>query len=84
MAIKHWKANQRYCEAAGASIVILRVPFLAGHEEIVASVAAQLASVGRVRFAFLDHISSQPALLLPTATWSRVLDLSRTYAVGIQ
>jgi selenocysteine lyase/cysteine desulfurase len=59
---------REHCEREGATLVELEVPWLcATEDEICEAVDAQLAALehGRLRYAFLDHVSSQPAVLLP-------------------
>lgn len=61
---------REYCEPAGAKIEILDIPFPAESAEQISAATErglkQLAATGRApKFAFLDHISSQPAMLLP-------------------
>ncbi len=61
---------REYCESAGAHIEIVNFPFPAySAEQIVTALREALHSLAAAnrapRFAFLDHISSQPAMLLP-------------------
>ncbi len=70
-------ANHRsYCVRAGARLVFAELPFpfdtddagvLAAVDKAVRGFNAEHAATGnRVRFAMLDHITSQPAIKLPT------------------
>ncbi len=70
-----------YCEHAGATIEIVPIPFPANStEQIISgmreSLQALAASGKAPRFAFIDHISSQPAILLPVA---EIVALCREY-----
>ena len=63
---------REHCEREGATLVELEVPWLCATEaEICDAVDAQLGKLARehpelqLRYAFLDHVSSQPAVLLP-------------------
>eukprot|EP00929_Paragymnodinium_shiwhaense_P096986 TRINITY_DN58758_c0_g1_i1.p1 TRINITY_DN58758_c0_g1~~TRINITY_DN58758_c0_g1_i1.p1 ORF type:complete len:446 (+),score=46.65 TRINITY_DN58758_c0_g1_i1:60-1397(+) len=59
---------KEHCESRGAILKKLDIPFpCRGHAEIVESIKSQLRSLPSksVRFALIDHVSSQPALLLP-------------------
>lgn len=72
---------REHCAQAGATLVEIRTPFLASTEdEICAAVEEQLkalCSSTRVpRYAFLDHVSSQPAVLLPA---KRLTAMCRDY-----
>ena len=63
---------REYCERQGARLLSLSVPFPATTaDDIVASLRQQLQDLAkqgvRPRFAFLDHVSSQPSILLPVA-----------------
>lgn len=63
-------ALREYCEKAGAEICVLKVPFpakSAAHimDEVEGQLKVLSARGRRIRFAFMDHVSSQPALLLP-------------------
>ena len=66
------------CGPAGGEVVHCAIPFPGTtHEAVLAALDAALAAV-RPRFALLDHITSQPALLLPAAEMVR---LCRDHAV---
>ena len=71
---------KEYCQ--DATLVPISIPFLASDpEEILQSVEHQLINLVekknlRLRFAFLDHVSSQPSVLLPVA---RIVSLVREY-----
>ena len=56
-----------YCVKRGAILHVLKIPFLATTEvEIVDSVRAQMKGMSvPPKYAFLDHVSSQPAVCLP-------------------
>lgn len=75
---------REYCELAGAGIEMIPVPFPAqSADEILSALEQglqQLAAAGKSpRFAFLDHISSQPAMLLPIA---KMVALCRDYGAS--
>eukprot|EP00977_Amphora_coffeiformis_P001437 scaffold291_cov168-Amphora_coffeaeformis.AAC.6 len=61
---------KEYCERQGARLVPLSVPFPATTaHDIVTCIRQQLQDLAdrgvRPRFAFMDHVSSQPCILLP-------------------
>lgn len=75
------------CVREGATLVELEVPWLcATEDEICDAIDAQLDQIKqqqqgqslRLRYAFLDHVSSQPAVLLPV---KRLVALCRQYGV---
>ena len=75
---------KEYCERVGAKLVPLTIPFPATTEqEILSSLRAQLESLVerklKPKFAFLDHVSSQPSILLPIAA---IIRLVRQYGDG--
>jgi selenocysteine lyase/cysteine desulfurase len=69
---------REYCERQGAKLVPIHIPFPATTpDDILTSLTAQLDALDRrgmrPRFAFLDHVSSQPAILLPLEEMIRVI-----------
>lgn len=69
---------REYCESKGARLVSLTVPFpVTTTDEILVSLTTQLQQLHcqgiHPRFAFLDHVSSQPSILLPVADMIRVV-----------
>jgi selenocysteine lyase/cysteine desulfurase len=65
---------QRYCAAREVVVVTVDIPLpIASHEQIMAAFEATVAelqvsgSLQRLRLAFIDHVSSKPAVLLPVA-----------------
>ena len=74
---------KEYCERKGARLVSLSVPFPARTAEDIAVTLRQqlhdLVDSGvHPRFAFLDHVSSQPSILLPIAD---MIAAAREYGV---
>ena len=72
---------REYCESVGGKLESIQVPFPpSSPNEIVDHVKGQLDNLPKKpRFALLDHISSQPAILLPIAELS---DLVRRYGTS--
>ena len=66
---------REYCESVGAKLEVLKIPFPpTSPNEIIEHVKGQLRNLPKKpRFALLDHISSQPAILLPTAELSELV-----------
>jgi selenocysteine lyase/cysteine desulfurase len=67
-----------YCARQGARLVPLHIPFpTSTAENILSSVKDQLEHLAvqgiHPRFAFLDHVSSQPAILLPVQGMVRLV-----------
>ena len=58
---------KEYCVSRGASLHVLHLPFLATtEEEIVEAIRLQMIDLPQPpKYAFLDHVSSQPAVCLP-------------------
>lgn len=77
-------ALREYCERRGAMVKTIHVPFpCKSHLEILSTFESQLAALQasgqKIRFAFLDHVSSQPALLLPV---KEMVALCRRYGTA--
>ena len=66
---------KEYCEAVGAKIEFIDVPFPCDSSlSIVLGVKEQLQKLPKKpRFAFVDHVSSQPAILLPVKDIIKVI-----------
>jgi selenocysteine lyase/cysteine desulfurase len=62
---------EEYCVSRGAELKVIKLPFLAAtREELLHAVTSQLEEMpnttrSKIKYAFLDHVSSQPAILLP-------------------
>ncbi|CAJ1327324.1 unnamed protein product, partial [Effrenium voratum] len=53
------------CERAGAGVIVVEAPFPTADKEEVLSALRRALKEHRIRYAYLDHVSSQPALELP-------------------
>ena len=69
---------EEYCVKRGAVLHVLKIPFLAPTKaEILDSVRAQMQEMTVApKYAFLDHVSSQPAVCLPI---TELIDIVREH-----
>lgn len=75
---------EEFCVRAGARVEVVEVPFpCASHAEVVDIFERQVknlaASGAQIRFAVIDHISSQPALKLPA---KEMVEICRRYGTA--
>ena len=66
---------REYCESSGARLEVINITYPpSSSKDITDQVKTQLENLQtKPRFALLDHISSQPAILLPTAEISHLV-----------
>ena len=73
---------KEYCVSRGASLHVLHLPFLATtEEEIVEAIRLQMIDLPqRPKYAFLDHVSSQPAVCLPITSLIEIIRVRNCFA----